>query len=219
MAEMLSVISGGFLLPHRFLGVETQCVIVHNHYWRRIARAEHACLRIISIFSEYCSQLESICMHFTSLFPVSAPSKHWIEYPVWCSAGRDVHNIHNYAYTSHISPQELYNRNLPFVIIRRGARQGSISRHCAGHKASNYPTFPSASALILRTVPALTLHQLLMIVFMVNNYCHKPFLCIHLRLGCLSISCLNWRPCANLFNRDNLWTTIIPTYPNVRIFI
>ena len=38
MAEMLSV-SGGFLLSHRFLGVETLCVIVHNHYWRRIARA------------------------------------------------------------------------------------------------------------------------------------------------------------------------------------
>ena len=126
MAEMLSV-SGGFLLSHRFLGVGTLCVIVHNHYWRRIARAEHACLRIISIFSEYCSQLESICMHFTSLFPVSAPSKHWIEYPVWCSAGRDVHNIHNYAYTSHISPQPSFITETSHLSLSDAGRDKAAS--------------------------------------------------------------------------------------------
>ena len=156
MAEMLSV-SGGFLLSYRLLEAETVCVIVHNHYWRRIARAVHACLRIISIFSEYCSQLESICMHFTSLFPVSAPSKHWIEYPVWCSAGRDVHNIHNYAYTSHISPQPSFITETSHLSLSDAGRDKAASAVTApGHKASNYPTFPSASALILRTVPALT---------------------------------------------------------------
>ena len=157
-----------------------QCVIVHNHYWRRIARAAHACLRIISIFSEYCSQLESICMHFTSLFPVSAPSKHWIEYPVWCSAGRDVHNIHNYAYTSHISPQPSFITETSHLSLSDAGRDKAASAVTApGHKASNYPTFPSASALILRTVPALTLHQLLMIVFMVNNYCQGRAIFMH----------------------------------------
>ena len=139
---------------------------------------------------------------------------------MWCSAGRDVHNIHNYAYTSHISPQPSFITETSHLSLSDAGRDKAASAVTApGHKASNYPTFPSASALILRTVPALTLHQLSMIVFMVNNYCHKPFLCIHLRLGCLSISCLNWRPCANLFNRDNLWTTIIPTNPNIRIAI
>ena len=126
MAEMLSV-SGGFLFSNCFLGIEMQCVIVHNHYWRRIARAEHACLRIISIFSEYCSQLESICMHFTSLFPLSPPSKHWIEYPVWCSAGRDVHNIHNYAYTSHISPQPSFITETSHLSLSDAGRDKAAS--------------------------------------------------------------------------------------------
>ena len=138
MAEMLSV-SGGFLLSHRFLGVETQCVIVHNHYWRRIARAVHACLRIISIFSEYCSQLESICMHFTSLFPVSAPSKHWIEYPVWCSAGRDVHNIHNYAYTSHISPQPSFITETSHLSLSDAGRDKAAPAETQGIKLPDLP--------------------------------------------------------------------------------
>ena len=79
-----------------------------------------------------------ISLHFFPCLP--HPN---IELNILCDeAGRDVHNIHNYAYTSHISPQELYNRNLPFVIIRRGARQGSVSRHCAGTRGIKLPDLP-----------------------------------------------------------------------------
>ena len=125
-------------------------------------------------------------------------------------------------HTHHTSARRNFITETSHLSLSDAGRDKAASAVTApGHTASNYPTFPSASALILRMVPALTLHQLLMIVFMVNNYCHKPFLCIHLGLGCSSISCLNWRPCVYLINGDHLWTPSISTstYPNVRIAI